>query len=285
MTSWNDVPRERSLLIGEARRHPLLARDEELTLARRAEAGDGDAFEKLVGSHLRYVIAIARRYRGWGMSMNDLVQEGTLGLIEAVRRFDPDRGVRLSTYAMWWIRQAIQDHVLQSWSMVRLGTSNAQKMLALGLRRIADDLVGSDGEAGDEIIARLARQFNSTKADVARLARRMAGRDSSLDQLTIAGRALIDRLVSEWPTPEQMLAHVSEHRFLGEAMKSALATLTPRERLVIHKRYFEEAKQTFEAIGRELGLSKDRVRQLEAGALAKLNAMLRPMLSEAHVRG
>ena len=90
-------------------------------------------FEKLVGSHLRYVIAIARRYRGWGLPMNDLVQEGTLGLVEAVRRFDPDRGVRLSTYAMWWIRQAIQDHVLQSWSMVRLGTSNAQKMLALRL--------------------------------------------------------------------------------------------------------------------------------------------------------
>jgi RNA polymerase sigma-32 factor len=276
--SWQKFSRERNPLIAEAARHPLLERDEEMELARRAEKGDGEALHRLVGSHLRYVIKIARGYRGWGPPMNDLIQEGTLGLIQAVRRFDPERGVRLSTYAMWSIRSAIQEHVLHSWSMVRLGTGNAQKMLALALRRIADDLVRCEGGAADDRIARLAKQFNSTAAEVVRLARRMTGRDSSLDQPTAAGGTLIDRLGSELSSPEHVFAQVSEQRFLGEAIKRALAMLTPREQLVIRKRYFEEAKDTFEAIGRELGVSKDRARQLEARALAKLQDLLRPAL-------
>jgi RNA polymerase sigma-32 factor len=278
MISWQKSSRERNPLIDEAARHPLLERDEEMELARRAENGDGEALHRLVGSHLRYVIKIARRYRGWGSPMNELIQEGTLGLIQAVRRFDPERGVRLSTYAMWSIRSAIQEHVLHSWSMVRLGTGNAQKMLALALRRIADDLVRCEGGAVDDRIARLAKQFNSTAAEVVRLARRMTGRDSSLDQPAAAGGTLIDRLAGELSSPEHVFAQVSEQRFLGEAIKRALAMLTPREQLVIRKRYFEEAKDTFEAIGRELGVSKDRARQLEARALAKLHDLLRPAL-------
>jgi RNA polymerase sigma-32 factor len=278
VTPWQKCSRERNPLIEEAARHPLLERDEETELARRAERGDGEALHRLVASHLRYVIKIARRYRGWGLPMNDLIQEGTLGLVQAVRRFDPERGVRLSTYAVWSIRSAIQEYVLRSWSMVRLGTGNAQKMLALAVRRIADDLARCEAGPADDRITRLAKQFNSTAAEVMRVARRMTGRDSSLDQPAAAGRAPVDRLASELLSPEHVVAQVSEQRLLGEAIKRALAMLTPREQLVIHKRYFEDAKHTFEAIGRELGVSKDRARQLEARALAKLRDLLNPAL-------
>ena len=276
---WHDNGPGRNPLIDEAARQPLLAPAEEDELARRAEAGDQEAVHRLVTSHLRFVIAIAKRYRGWGLPMNELIQQGALGLVQAVRRFDPERGVRLSTYAMWWIRSAIQDHVLHSWSVVRLGTSNAQKMLALKLRRIAEDLAHVEGDPADDRIAKLAEKFNATAAEVARLARRMTGRDGSLDQPSASGPAPIDQLASEQATPEQVLARDGEHRALATALRAAMAELTPREQLVIHKRYFEDARQTFEAIGRELGVSKDRARQLEARALDKLQEMLGPVVA------
>lgn len=266
-------------LIAEAVRHPLLARDEEAELVRRAEAGDGEALRRLVGSHLRYVIKIARRYRGWGLPMNELIQQGTLGLVQAVRRFDPERGVRLSTYAMWPIRQSIQEHVLQYWSAVRLGSSNAQRMLALKLRTIAQDLASADARPSDDRLAVLARQFNATAAEVARIARRMTGRDSSLDLPAPAGGTHLDHLESDLPSPEQVAVEAGVQRLLGAAM----AALSPRERLVIHKRYLDDVKYTFEAIGQELGVSKDRARQLEARALAKLQDLLQPLRSEAAI--
>jgi RNA polymerase sigma-32 factor len=280
VSPWHDDARVRNPLIDVAARQPLLAPSEEMELARRAEAGDQEALHRLVASHLRFVIAIARRYRGWGLPMNELIQQGTLGLLQAVRRFDPARGVRLSTYAMWWIRSAIQDHVLHSWSMVRLGTSNAQKMLALTLRRIAEDLAQGEGDPADDRIARLAEKFNATAAEVARLARRMTGRDGSLDQPTANGVVPVDRLECQRATPEEVLAIDGERRVLSDALRAAVAELTPREQLVIHKRYLGDAKHTFEAIGRELGVSKDRVRQLEMGALAKLQSLLRPVVAE-----
>ena len=277
MNRWDDRARRGNPLVEAAIRQPLLAPAEERELARRAEAGDEEALHRLVTSHLRLVIAIARRYRGWGLPMNELIQQGALGLVRAVRRFDPERGVRLSTYAMWSIRSDIQEHVLHSWSMVRLGTSTAQKMLALRLRRIAGEAISSDGEAADRSVARLAERFNATAAEVARLARRMTGRDRSLDQPVAAGVASIDELPCPQATPEQALAEAGERRLLANALHQAIAALTPREQAVIRKRYFEDARQTFEAIGRELGVSKDRARQLEARALAKLQAMISPV--------
>jgi RNA polymerase sigma-32 factor len=276
---WHDIRHPRNPLIYEAVRQPLLEPAEEVELARRAEAGDQQATHRLVASHLRFVIAIAKRYRGWGLPMNELIQQGALGLVQAVRRFNPERGVRLSTYAEWWIRSAIQDHVLLSWSVVRLGTSNAQKMLALKLRRIAEELAYVEGDPSDDRIAKLAEKFNATAAEVARLARRMTGRDGSLDQPMASGLAPVDRLVSEQATAEQTLADHGEQRALADALQTAVAGLSPREQLVIRKRYLDEAKQTFEAIGRELGVSKDRARQLEARALAKLQEMLGPVVT------
>ena len=272
-------------LLAAAVDEPVLGRDEERELARRAEAGDADAAGRLIASHLRFVIKIARRYRGSGLPMSDLIQEGTVGLIRAVRRFNPDRGVRLSTYAMWWIRSAIQDHVMHSWSLVRMGTTNAQKALILRLRQVTAELIGGAEGLSDEITARLAKSFGATANEVATLARRLAGGDWSLDQ-PMAGpggdgdqRTWMDCLASDAPTPEQAVAEASERRFVSEIVGKALAMLPPREQLVIRKRYFEEVRQTFEAIGRELGVSKDRVRQLETRALAKLRELLQPALA------
>lgn len=272
-------------LLAAAVDEPVLGRDEERELARRAEAGDADAAGRLIASHLRFVIKIARRYRGSGLPMSDLIQEGTVGLIRAVRRFNPDRGVRLSTYAMWWIRSAIQDHVVHSWSLVRMGTTNAQKALILRLRQVTAELIGGAEGLSDEITARLAKSFGATANEVATLARRLAGGDWSLDQ-PMAGpggdgdqRTWMDCLASDAPTPEQAVAEASERRFVSEIVGKALAMLPPREQLVIRKRYFEEVRQTFEAIGRELGVSKDRVRQLETRALAKLRELLQPALA------
>jgi len=270
-------------LLAAAVDEPVLGRDEERELARRAEAGDADAAGRLIASHLRFVIKIARRYRGSGLPMSDLIQEGTVGLIRAVRRFNPDRGVRLSTYAMWWIRSAIQDHVMHSWSLVRMGTTNAQKAMILRLRQMTAEFIGGAEGLSDEITARLAKSFGATANEVATLARRLAGGDWSLDQ-PMAGpdgdqRTWMDCLTSDAPTPEQAVAEASERRFVSEIVGKALAMLPPREQLVIRKRYFEEVRQTFEAIGRELGVSKDRVRQLETRALAKLRELLQPALA------
>lgn len=272
-------------LLAAAVDEPVLGRDEERELARRAEAGDADAAGRLIASHLRFVIKIARRYRGSGLPMSDLIQEGTVGLIRAVRRYNPDRGVRLSTYAMWWIRSAIQDHVVHSWSLVRMGTTNAQKAMILRLRQVTAELIGGAEGLSDEITARLAKSFGATASEVATMARRLAGGDRSLDQ-PMAGpggdtdqRTWMDCLASDAPTPEQAVAEANERRFVSEIVGKALAMLPPREQLVIRKRYFEEARQTFEAIGRELGVSKDRVRQLETRALAKLRELLQPALA------
>jgi RNA polymerase sigma-32 factor len=266
-------------LFREAARHPMLDRDEEWALARRAGAGDGEALSRLVGSHLRFVIKIARGYRGWGLPMSDLIQEGTVGLLRAVHGFDPDRKLRLSTYAMWWIRAALQDYVLRSWSMVRVGTTSAQKALALTLRRISAEMAEAGEDLGDEIATALADRFGTTTAEVMALARRIMTCDGSLNR-PVAGASSIERLASELPTPEQAVAEISEIRLLGEAVGAAVARLPPREQFVIRKRYFTDARETFEAIGQELGVSKDRVRQLEVRALATLQDLLEPVLPD-----
>ncbi|MDP6602916.1 MAG: RNA polymerase factor sigma-32 [Rhodospirillales bacterium] len=268
-----------------AARQPMLDREEEQRLARESGAGDTDAARRLVSSHLRFVIRIARHYRNSGLPMSDLVQEGTVGLIQAVRRFNPDRGVRLSTYAMWWIRAAIQDHVVRSWSIVRVGTTTTQKALVLRLRRMTAELVNGAEGLSDEIVARLAASFGTTASEVLALARRISGADESLDR-PIAddddGRVrppLGECMASDTPTPEEALAEKGEWRLVRETIAKAFALLPPREQFIIRKRYFEDVRQTFDAIGVEIGLSKDRVRQLEAAALAKLREVLSPALA------
>ncbi len=264
---------------------PLLGREEERDLARLAEKGDVAAAEKLITSHLGFVVNVAKGYRRSGIPMSDLVQEGVVGLVQAVRRFNPDKDARLSTYARWWIRASIQDHIVRSWSLVRLSTSSAQKSLFLNLRRKTAELLDGADALSDTLAAQLAERFETTAADVKNLARRIAHRDQSLDTPLSddSENSWLEVLRSDALSPEDKLAEESETTALRELMTLALENLPDRERFIIRNRYFAEAKQTFASIGSELDLSKDRVRQLEARALESLREFLEPCLLERQI--
>lgn len=253
--------------------------EEERELARLAGEGDKDATDRLVTSHFNYVIKIARGYRRSGVPMSDLIQEGTVGLMQAVKRFNPDKNVRLSTYAMWWIRASIQDHVVRSWSLVRLSTTSAQKSLFLNLRRMTSDLLEGADALGDDLSSRLADRFETTAADVKNLARRITQRDQSLNVKVTedSNESWLDLLASKDPNPEEKLAFESERRAMGELISKALAALPAREEFIIRSRYLTEAKRTFAALAHDLDVSKDRVRQLEIRALTKLRAFMEPI--------
>ncbi|MDA0238708.1 MAG: sigma-70 family RNA polymerase sigma factor [Proteobacteria bacterium] len=255
---------------------PLLKAEEERELMRLAGEGDGAAIERLIRSHARFVVKIARGYRQAGIPMSDLIQEGMVGLVHAIRKFDPDKDARLSTYAKWWIRAAMQDHVVRSWSLVRLGTSSAQKSLFLQVRRFATELLEGADALRDDMAARLADRFGTTATDVTNLARRVANRDHSLDGAVSseAKETWLDQIPSNEPSAEERLVESGERRAVGDLIASALGRLPDREQFIIRRRYLEDAKETFASIGRELNLSKDRVRQLEARALASLRDML-----------
>ncbi|MDA0704679.1 MAG: RNA polymerase factor sigma-32 [Proteobacteria bacterium] len=267
--------------IREVRRQPMLSREEEQALAARSRAGDDAASNRLVLSHLRFVIKIARTYRSFGLPMADLVQAGTVGLIQAVRRFNPERDTRLSTYAMWWIRASIQEHVVRSWSAVRVSTTAAQKALFLHLRKFRADLADGADALGDEVAQNMSRHFGLPLRDVLSMAGRVARSDWSLN--TPAGargdgtsEEWLERVRDDRPNPEEVVAQASEAHFFRATIARAMEALDPREQVIIRRRYMDDAKTTFAALAAELGLSKERVRQLEAIALDKLRGALAP---------
>ena len=260
----------------------FLGKEEERELALLAGNGDREATDRLITSHFNYVVKLAKGYRRSGVPMSDLIQEGMVGLVQAVKRFNPDKSVRLSTYAMWWIRASMQDHIVRSWSLVRLSTTSAQKSLYLNLRRLTGDLINGADALSDEIVARLAERFETTASDVRNLARRIASKDQSLDaQISERGKSVwLDVLVSDEPNAEEVLTAKGERMQLYNIIAKALSNLSDREQFIIRHRYFTEAKRTFASIGQELDLSKDRVRQLEACALKTLQELLGPILAQ-----
>ena len=264
---------------------PLLTREEEVDLAQRSLAGDRAALARLISAHRRFVVKIARKYRNYGLPMNDLVQEGTIGFIQAVNRFDPSRDVRLNTYAKWWIRASIQDHVIRSWSLVRVGTTAAQKALFFKLRRMMADLKGGADALGEEFLAPLAKRFSMPVKDARAVAMRASGLDQSLNRPL--GRddpeEWLTQVPDQQPTPEDNVVAASERFFWNGLLARALAMLSPRERAIIRGRYLGERGVTREALGRELGISKERVRQLEARALAKLRQFMAPQRQGANL--
>ena len=266
-----------SLRPGSAAQKVLLDRDEERELARRAGAGDVTAEQRLIASLQGFVVRTAKAYRRSGVPMSDLVQEGMVGLIQAVRRFNPEKDVRLATYAVWWIRAAMLDHIVRSWSIVRLSTTSAQKSLFLQLRRLSA-LIGSADALSEDIIQKLADRFETTAADVRALARRVTHRDTSLDQAIVvhdgSTTTWLDQLRADEPTAEEKLVMDSERRLTAELTAVALAHLPAREQFIIRNRYCSGAKRTLASIGHELNLSKDRVRQLESRALSTLREIL-----------
>jgi RNA polymerase sigma-32 factor len=260
----------------------FLGKEEERELALLAGNGDREATDRLITSHFNYVVKLAKGYRRSGVPMSDLIQEGMVGLVQAVKRFNPDKSVRLSTYAMWWIRASMQDHIVRSWSLVRLSTTSAQKSLYLNLRRLTGDLINGADALSDEIVARLAERFETTASDVRNLARRIASKDQSLDaQISERGKSVwLDVLVSDEPNAEEVLTAKGERMQLYNIIAKALSNLSDREQFIIRHRYLTEAKRTFASIGQELDLSKDRVRQLEACALKTLQELLGPVLDQ-----
>lgn len=273
-----------SAKIGRGRKSfpALLSREEEADLAKRSAAGDDDALARLITSHRQFVIKIARKYKNYGLPMQDLVQEGMVGFIQAVRRFDPAREARLSTYAMWWIRASIQDHVVRSWSLVRVGTTAAQKALFFRVRRMMADLkVGADAFT-EEACQALAQRFGMPLKDVLATVRRASGLDQSLDRPvaradTERSESWLDQLADEAPDPESHVAEASERKFWQTLIERALGRLGPREAFIIRSRYLKDRVPTREALGRELGISKERVRQLETRAMEKLRSLLGPL--------
>lgn len=269
-----DIARSRPV----AAHAPILSPDEERELAALSQRGDATAIDRLVRSHLRYVEKVARKYRRYGVPMSDLVQEGTIGLIHAIRRFDPSQGTRLATYAGWWVRSAIQEHVVKSWSLVRVGTSTAQKSLFFRLRRKMAELREGADALTEDLVRPLAKKFNVPLKEAMNLARRAAGMDPSLNQKVWADGELewINHLPDGGETPEDVVAAESEARYLRDKLGSAIARLPYREQVIIAGRYLGELKRTRGAIAHELGLSIERVRQLEHRALEKLRRILGP---------
>lgn len=259
---------------GNVHRLPFLSIEEERDLALRSRAGDVTAETKLVLSHLRLVRKLARFYGRFGASLPDLVQEGTIGLIHAVRRFDPHRDNRLSTYAMWWIRAAMQEHVVRSWSLVRLGKSAAHRALFFSLRR------GGPTDAKEEaVMAKPVEKGRLPAAEIVAMIRRLSAPDLSLDTPLRGGLAeetIGDRLPAEMPSPEEDVADRSLQGLWTGMLVKALSLLPDREAHIIRVRHLADPAPTFDAIGKDLGISKDRVRQLEQRALARLRTLLGP---------
>jgi RNA polymerase sigma-32 factor len=258
-------------------RAPLLSRDRELSLARRwRDADDTAALHELVRAYTRLVVSLAARFRSYGLPMGDLVQEGNVGLMQAAARFEPERGVRFSTYAAWWVRAAMQDYVLRNWSIVRTGTTAAQKSLFFNLRRVRARIEGlSPAPLSDAGCRQIAAALNVDTAAVKQMDERLSAADQSLNAPIGEGDDDWQEFLADArPTPEE--AVIGRHdgltraRWLGEAM----AELTPRERRIITERRLTEAGATLEDLGRTLGVSKERVRQLEQRALAKLRQSL-----------
>jgi len=258
----------------------FLEKEEERELALRAGQGDREAADRLIISQFNFVVKLARGYRRSGVPMPDLIQEGMVGLLQAVTRFNPDKQVRLSTYAMWWIRASMQDYIVRSWSLVRLSTTSAQKSLYLNLRRVTADLIDGADALSDEIVMRLADRFQTTALDVRNLAMRITNKDQSL-HAQLSGRngdTWLDNLISVEPNAEEALTAKRDKKQLSSVLTKALANLSDREEFIIRHRYLMDVKKTFASLGEDLNISKDRVRQLEAHALRTLAELLEPIL-------
>ena len=263
----------------EIRRFPMLEQGEEYMLAKSwREHGDTEAAHRLVTSHLRLVAKIAMGYRGYGLPLSELISEGNVGMMQAVKRFDPERGFRLATYAMWWIRAAIQEYILHSWSLVKMGTTAAQKKLFFNLRKLKGQMQAiEEGDMTPEQVAKIAKDLGVPEADVISMNRRLAAPDHSLNApLRIDGDGeWQDWLVDETESQETRLADSEElgkrQKLLSEAMK----TLNERERHILVERRLKDDPTTLEDLSQQYKISRERVRQIEVRAFEKLQKSIK----------
>ncbi|WP_319774369.1 RNA polymerase factor sigma-32 [Breoghania sp.] len=259
---------------------PYLTREEEHELAVRwRDHQDTDALDRLTTAHMRLVIALAAKFRYFGLSQSDLVQEGHVGLLEAAARFDPDREVRFSTYASWWIRASVQDFILRNWSIVRGGTSSTQKALFFNLRRLRAKLAtGTEAKSGQALYDEIAEAMGVDSKDVALMDSRLSAPDTSLNVPVLEDSGSSsdrqDFLVSEEPLPDEIVGGEIDAERRRLWLKEALGVLNERELKIVSERRLTENGATLESLGEKLGISKERVRQIEVRALEKLRTTL-----------
>jgi RNA polymerase sigma-32 factor len=261
--------------LAEIRRFPMLLPEQEVAYAARLrEHGDRDAAYHLVTSHLRLVAKIAMRYRGYGLPIADIISEGNLGLMQAVKRFEPDRGFRLATYAMWWIKASIQEYILRSWSLVKMGSSAPQRKLFFKLRRTKAEISAlEDGDLRPEHTATIAKKLGVQETDVVDMNRRLGG-DVSLNALVHGDEAgeLQDWLVDPASGPEDVYAGQEEAGQRRQSLADALKILTARERDIFEARFLSEPSVRLEDLASRYGVSRERVRQIEVRAFEKIRA-------------
>ncbi len=267
-----------SAYLAEVQKYPILDPEEEYMLAKRWRThNDTEAARQLITSHLRLVAKIALGYRGYGLPLEDVIAEGNIGLMKAVKRFDPDRGFRLSTYAMWWIRASIQEYILRSWSLVKLGTTAAQKKLFFNLRRLKSRIKAlEDGDLPPEAVKEIAERLDVPEAEVIEMNRRLTGPDQSLNiqGQTETGTEWQDRLVSDATDQETALAEAEEMEKRRELLEKALEDLGERERHIFVERCLKDPPTTLEELSKVYNISRERVRQIEVRAFEKTQARM-----------
>jgi RNA polymerase sigma-32 factor len=273
-----------SRYLAEIRRFPMLAPEEEYMLAKRwREHGDRDAAQKLVTSHLRLVAKIAMGYRGYGLPIGEVVSEGNVGLMQAVKRFEPEKGFRLATYAMWWIRAAIQEYILRSWSLVKMGTTANQKKLFFNLRKAKSQISAlEEGDLRPDQVKTIAHRLGVTEQDVVDMNRRMSG-DASLNapiRQEGEGGEWQDWLVDDTSNQESILVEREESDNRLVALRNALSVLNERERRIFEARRLLDEPVTLEELSEEFNISRERVRQIEVRAFEKVQKAVKDGLTQ-----
>ena len=281
--SENDLTR----YLQKINKFPFLTHCEELMYARRwRDLEDDEAAAHMVNAHLRLVVKIAMGYRGYGLPVTDLISEGSVGMMRAVKRFDPEKGFRLSTYAMWWIRAAIQEYILHSSSMVKMGTTAAQKKLFFNLRRMKGQMQAyEEGDMLPEHTRNIAERLNVAESEVVSMNRRMSGPDSSLNAVVGFDNTdeWIDRLEDGSQGNEERLGDFEELARQRSMLTGAIGNLTDRERTILTKRRLEESPSTLENLSQDFGISRERVRQIEERAFVKVQKSMKNALIEQNI--
>ena len=275
-----------SRYLAEIKRFPMLEPQEEYMLAKRwREHGDREAAHKLVTSHLRLVAKIAMGYRGYGLPIGEVISEGNVGLMQAVRRFEPDKGFKLATYAMWWIRASIQEYILRSWSLVKMGTTASQKKLFFNLRKAKSRISAlDDGDLRDDQVEIIATRLGVAKQEVIDMNRRLGGDASLNSPLREDGEGeWQDWLVDDSASQESVLVDREETDTRLNALKNALRVLNPRERRIFEARRLADDPITLEDLSTEFGVSRERVRQIEVRAFEKVQAAVKADIARAQI--
>ena len=277
-----------SRYLTEIRKFPMLAKDEEFMLAKAwQEHEDPEAAHRLVTSHLRLVAKIAMGYRGYGLPIGEVISEGNVGLMQAVKKFDPDRGFRLATYAMWWIRASIQEYILRSWSLVKMGTTAAQKKLFFNLRKAKSEISAlQEGDLHPDQVSTIATKLGVLNEEVISMNRRLSGGDASLNSPMRADSE------SEWqdwlvddvtPSQETVVADTQEKSLRMGLLEEAMTELTDRERHILTERRLKDDPTTLEELASQYGVSRERVRQIEVRAFEKLQKSMKAAASERNL--